>query len=288
MSGTYCQINEAYQLMSELQSKVKSESWDKFYSYRIRKFFEEYLTSAENRNRDLLAITENEVNNFIESLPYKHNEKVNYYMALKKFFEYTAKKGATQSFFIRVKKIKQVKENISYISQTHIDRMVSYIGSDIESGNIDDKLILALFLYTGLGRKYIFNLTYDQISDDMSCFRFTGVKHDIPIKEELKNLLYVYKTMHKIERGQKLFNISESGITNRIKEVSKNVCGKSYNPTQFSNTFIKKALGEEDPWINLFAVSQLTVESISTIAKHITCKPTWIIDEQRKILRKWK
>lgn len=285
MGGTYCQINEAYQLISELQSSIKPKSWSKFYSYRIRKFFEDYLSSDVHKNRDLRAITENEVNNFIESLPYKHNEKANYYRALKKFFEFTSKKGATQPFFIKVKKIEQIRGNLDYITKEHVDKILRLING---TGDIDDRLILAIFLYTGLGRKYISNLTYGQISDDMSCFRLDGVEYEIPIKDELRDLLYQYKITHKMNRAQRLFDISESGITNKLKEVSKRICGRSYNPTIYSNTFIVKALGEEDPWANIYVVGRLTVESLSTIAKHITSKPAWIIDEQRKILRKWK
>jgi len=289
MEGSYCQINDAYQLMSELRNSIKPKSWSKFYSYRIRKFFEEYLAGDVHRNRDLRAITENEVNDFLETLPCKHNEKANYYRALKKFFEFTSKKGATQPFFVRVKKIEQTRGRINYIPEEHVDRIVKFI-NDTDGGinDIDDRLILAIFLYTGLGRKYIANLTYEQISDDMSCFRLDEVEFEIPIKDELRDLLFQYKIAHKMNRSQRLFDISESGITNKLKEVSKRICGNSYNPTTYSNTFIAKALGYEDPWANIYVVSRLTVESLSTIAKHITSKPAWIIDEQRKILRKWK
>lgn len=286
VSTLYGQIGVVHQQMSELEKTVSKKSWEKAYSYRIRKFFEEYLSQEEHKNRSLLAITENEVNNFLQLLPYKHNEKVNYYRALKKFFDYTAKKGLTQPFYIRVDKLVQQRIRTEYISDEHVRKMCKYI--DDSKNLLGNRFTLALLLYTGLGRKYLSDLTYEQISDDMKTLRLKGVEHEIPIKKELRNLLAAYKIEYKLKRNERIFDVDETAVTYRAKIVSKVVCGKAYTPTHFSNTFIKKALGEQDQWKNIYTVSQLTNESLATIAKHISVRPSWIFSEQEILLDRWK
>jgi len=156
MGASYCQIQTVYQLMEELKKTVPTISWKKFYSYRIRKFFEEYLSQEEHVDRPLSAITEVEVNNFLKSMACKHNEKVNYYMALKLFFDFAAKKGVTQPFYIKVNKYKQERCGIEYIEENHVKKIVDYIsGKSGQTALLENRLLLALFLYTGLGRKYI-------------------------------------------------------------------------------------------------------------------------------------
>ncbi len=286
VNALYGQIEIVYQQMRELEKTVSKKSWEKAYSYRIRKFFEEYLSQEEHMNRSLWAITENEVNNFLQLLPYKHNEKVNYYRALKKFFDYTAKKGITQPFYIRVDKLVQERIKTGYISEEHIKKIRKYIGDS--SNMLDNRFILALLLYTGLGRKYISDLTFEQISDDMKKLRLNAIEYEIPIKKELQDLLTSYKIEHKLKRNERIFDVDETAITYRAKSASKVACGKAYTPTDFSNTFIKKSLGEQDQWKNIYTVSQLTIESLTTIAKHIDVRPSWIFSEQEILLDRWK
>lgn len=286
VSALYGQIEIVYQQMRELEKIVSKKSWEKAYSYRIRKFFEEYLSQEEHRNRSLWAITENEVNNFLQLLPYKHNEKVNYYRALKKFFDYNAKKGITQPFYIRVDKLVQERIRTEYITEEHVGKICKYI--DDRRNPLENRFTLALLLYTGLGRKYLSDLTFEQISDDMKRLRLKGVKHEIPIKEELQNLLTAYKIEYKLKRNERIFDVDETAVTYRAKSASKVACGKAYTPTHFSNTFIKKSLGEQDQWKNIYTVSQMTNESLTTIAKHISVRPSWIFSEQEILLDRWK
>ncbi len=289
MDANYSQIQYVYQLMGELEKTIPATSWKKFYSYRIRKFFEEYLSQEEHIDRPLSAITEIEVNNFLKSLTCKHNEKVNYYMALKSFFDYAAKKGVAQPFYIKVNKYVQKRTEIEYIEEKHTKKIVDYIsGISGQENLIENRLLLALFLYTGLGRKYISGLSYDQINDKMDAFRLNGVDHEIPIKEELHRLLTVYFSESGIKRTRRIFDVDETALNYRLNALSKEICGKSYTPTQYSNTFIKKALGDQDQCKNIYAVSRLTNESLSTIAKHVDAAPSWIFSEQKILLDKWK
>ncbi len=280
----YCQIKEVIELINELKETISVVSWNKAYSYRIDKFFYEYMAHEKNKNRRLMAITENEVNDFISTLPYKHNEKVNYYRALKKFFDFSARKGLTQPFYVKVDNIKQEKTIIKYINENDLSKIINFINSDAK---IEHRLMLALFLYTGLSRKFIINLTYDQISEDLTYFKFNSGEILIPIKPELTNLLFEYKKHSRKLSSRNIFEINESTLSKEVNYISKNACGHSYNPTEYSNTFIIKALGN-DKWANIYIVSRLTMESITTIEKHISDSPEWLIDEQRKILNRWK
>ena len=82
-------IDEAQEIMDMFKGTMEINNWNKCYGYRIRKFFEEYLSSPEHYDRKLMEITEKEVNDFLASLPYKQNEKLNYYNMLKAFFNYS-------------------------------------------------------------------------------------------------------------------------------------------------------------------------------------------------------
>ena len=289
MGANYCHIQVVYQLMDELEKTVSATSWKKFYSYRIRKFFEEYLSQEEHFDRPLSAITEVEVNNFLKSMTCKHNEKVNYYMALKLFFDFASKKGVTQPFYIKVNKYTQKRSRIEYIEEEHAKKIVDYIsGKSGQNVLLENRLLLALVFYTGLGRKYISGLSYDQISDDMWVFRLNGVDHDIPIKKELHRLLTVYFSESGIKRSRRIFDVDETALNYRLSVLSKKICGKSYTPTQYSNTFIKKTLGDQDQCKNIYTVSRLTNESLSTIAQHVDAAPSWIFSEQKILLDKWR
>ncbi len=280
----YCQLDVVRAYMDEFKNTVKTSSWEKSYSYRIDRFFSDYLSQDEHKDRSLMAITENEVNNFISSLPFKHNEKVNYYRVLKKFFDYLARKEVVQPFYVKVKKLTQEHAKPKYINNDHIQKIVNFINSDAK---IEHRLLLALFLYTGLSRSFIVNLTFQQISEDITFFQFNNGKTKIPIKEELRGLLWEYKRHRNKKEHERVFEISESTMSIEVKYISKNACGFGYSPTEFSSTFIIKALGDEEKWTNLYTVSRLTLESISTIEKHIVDTPPWLIEEQKKLLKEW-
>ncbi len=279
----YMYMEEVDSLMVELRRITSPNSWKKSYSYRIKRFFEEYLSKEEHRKRKLSEITAHDINYFIANLPLKHNEKVNYYRVLKVFFDFTSKKGVTVPFYINVTKLTQEKKLPIYINEDDFKRLVQFIHSDLK---IEHRLMLGLFLYTGLSRKYISELSFSQIKDDLTSFRFDSGETQIPIKSELTKILIEYKSFCNKKYSERFFNINENTISTEVKYISKHACGHGYNPTDFSNTFIKKCLGEEK-WKNLYTVSKLTMESLSTIEKHIKDIPPWLVDEQRIILCKW-
>jgi hypothetical protein len=65
----------------------------------------------------------------------------------------------------------------------------------------------------------------------------------------------------------KLLDMDENNISTYIGNLTEKATGKKYTPTILSNTFIAKALKDGN---NIWEVSKLTLESVSTIEKHIT------------------
>lgn len=275
----YTYWKEANKIIQEFKKTIKPNSWKRTY-YRIEKFFNEFMDLPEHRDRKLMEITEKEIDDFLGSLPYKQNEKANYYRVLKKFFDFSYKLNYTRASFLNVKKVEQVKVPLTYISEEDFQNIKTYINGD---DRIENRLLLALFLYTGLSRKYIHKMSFSQFSDD--CTQYHIGNEDIPLKPELIRLLRIYKE-EPIGREQHFFDIQEDTVSSNVRRLSEKACGKGYTPTEFSNTFIKKSLGE-DKDKNIYAVSKLTHESLGTIEKHIKDLPNWLIDRQNVILKQW-
>ena len=279
----YCQMDEVNRLLNALKDTENPKLWKILYKSCIMKFFTKYLSQEHLKDRKLRDLTVNEVDSFLDNLPYEHNTKANYYQALKKFFEFADKKGVIPLFYKRVKEYKHQRGVIKCIEPKHVKALEEFIEGE---SKLENRLLIGLLLYTGLSRKYIANLSFQQITDDMSCFRINNGDSIIPIRSELSDLLTEFRKRNKKKHSDKFFGGDETSINYMVGEICMNVCGRKYTPTEFSNTFIGKALGEES-WKNLYPVSKMTLESISTISQHIH-DTSWLIEEQRKILKMWK
>lgn len=282
MSKTYCDFEEVQRLLNMLKEKSNPKNWEKFLSY-VNKFFGKYMTSSEQCNRGLLAITEIEVDDFIEKLPVSLATKANYYQALGAFFDFALIDGSVTAFFSRVKKYVQPKTTIKYVEDEDYEKLKIFINS---SEPIVDRLVIALFLYSGLSRRYVANLSFSQISETFDQFYFENV--NLPIKKELSTLLSLYYKDLNFDRGRRLFHFSDETLSTLVGKISKRACGCKYTSTILCNTFIKKSLGKDSQWKNLYIVSKLTLESVQTIEKHLMSCPDWLVDEQRKILKLWE
>ena len=192
----------------------------------------------------------------------------------------------TRLSFEKVNKIEQIRNPKEYVDEDDLKIIKDYVQSD--TGKISNRLLLALFLYTGLSRNIIANMSFSQFNDNCTEFYIslkTG-EYVLPIKKELSELLQKFKSASGISNTDKFFTSTGEYLSGTIGRVTKKICKKRYTPTILCNTFIKQTLGE-DIDKNIYAVSKLTLESLKTIEEHVSQSPDWLIDRQREILKRW-
>lgn len=132
---------------------------------------------------------------------------------------------------------------------------------------------MGLFLYTGLSRKYIYQLRNRQFMYEHGGYRLIIWKGEmefiLPLKTELQIIIHEYIIqLSPEEYNNKVIECDENYLSTLIRQLCKKACGKSYTPTTLSNTFIYKALKNGN---NVWEVSKLTLESLYTIQDHVTC-----------------
>ncbi|MNI65549.1 hypothetical protein D3C73_1210610 [compost metagenome] len=161
------------------------------------------------------------------------------------------------------------KKKKRYITETDISSIQEFLNDNNKL--IEDRLLIGLFLYTGLSRKYVYQLTHYQVSRGNEYYSIffdssSGETH-IPLKLELIILLKEYFDSFKtINPFQRFFNYDENYISTKVSEISKQITGRSYTPTDYSNTFISSALNLGN---DLLTISALTMETVETINRHI-------------------
>jgi site-specific recombinase XerD len=272
--------NEALIIINNYLETIPNEDSKVFYRNRLNKFFEEFMSQKHNLTRPLNAINFHDINSFIEELPYSNAEKLNYYYAFAGFFKFAYR---TDKLLVDVMKgvdrptvgVKPKK----YIDKEDIAKIKSFIRNS--SKPMEDKLLLGLYLYTGLSRKYIANLTNYQFSHGN---RYTSIFFDlgertqsIPLNNALIDIVRDYfNTFSVINPYEKVFKLDENYMSAKVSSLSKKITGKAYTPTDYSNTFIKEALSKDK---DILTVSCLTLETITTILKHV------LIDEQEAVER---
>ncbi|WGU96459.1 hypothetical protein QJQ58_09595 [Paenibacillus dendritiformis] len=132
-----------------------------------------------------------------------------------------------------------------YIDNESINKLKVFVNETTEP--FEDRLLVGLFLYSGLSRKYIANLTHYQISFGNRFialfFEFGDITRCIPLNTNLATLIKSYfESLDIINPYEKIFKLDENYISEKIKILSKNITEKTYTPTDFSNTFIQHAL----------------------------------------------
>lgn len=95
----------------------------------------------------------------------------------------------------------------------------------------------------------------------------------LPLKAELQILLHEYVTaLTDDNRFNKVVPYADQNYLSKyIGNLTKQIIGKKYTPTIISNTFIRKALSNGN---YVWEISKLTLESVSTIEKHILIQKT--------------
>lgn len=255
-----------------LDSSGKLQDQSKaFYERHGMKFFNEYMSLPENENRPLNAITYFDINSYLEALPFSNEHKVNVYNSLKKLFDYTYKEGITPDIMNKVIKPDVEKKKIKLIEEGDYQLLKDFVTN--KENNIRDRLILGLFLFTGLSRQYIANMSSSQFVFENGIYKLSIIKSKgngdkqqyviLPIKIELQ--LVINEFMLQLDgKNEKIVHIEENYLSSYVSALAEKITTKKYTPTVFSNTFIIKALREGN---RIWEVSGLVLESVGNVAK---------------------
>jgi hypothetical protein len=240
-----------------------------FYIGRIKNFFIEYMDSDANRLRPLNALTYFDVDAHLESVVSSDSEKLNVYYALKRFFLYTYRRSLTTHFMLDVTKPVVIPEAQVYISDEDYASLTNYIYN--REKDVRERLTIGLFLFTGLSRKFIYNVHSDdfQYVDGLYKLKVWKAEEEVilPIKAELQLIIYEFLSVNEGVKSVRITDKSENYFSTVLKQLCERVCGTGYTPTHFSNTFIRNALKSGN---YIWEVSKLTLEGTSTIEKHIS------------------
>jgi len=264
----YAFITEVNKLIDEMINAFGINSVP-FYKGRISNFFTDYLGNDINRNKPLDAITYFDIETYLKSLKCSDAEKLNIYYALKRFFEYTYLNGITKEIMSQVTKPVYISKPKEILKEDEYLKLKNFIVS--RENNLHDRLILGLFLFTGLSRKYIANLRNNDFKFENGLYELIIWKNNqevrLPIKPELQLIINEYCiNLSDNERFNKVIKIDENYLSEYVSNLIKSIIGRRCSPTILSNTFISKALSSGN---HIYEVSKLTLETIVTIEKHV-------------------
>jgi hypothetical protein len=255
-----------------------------FYKSRINKYFLDYMDSLANENRPLNAITYYDIDTFIKGLKCSDAEKVNYYSALKRFFDYTYLTNHTNEIISQVTKPIYERKPKEVLNHNEYLKLKEYIVS--RKNNLYERLILGLFLFTGLSRQYIASLRNNQLVYEDGVYILVLWKNErevkLPLKSELQLIIHEYNSTISYENKlDKVIKMEDNSISTYIGNLTNIIIRKRCTPTILSNTFISKALSSGN---YIFEISKLTLESVSTIEQHITVNISNLNNRQTSIL----
>lgn len=280
----YLFMQNVEDLIQELFQKIHIKEKSKaFYQTRIEKFFVEYMAKEENEKKPLNAITYFDINTHIQNLKNSNADKLNNYNALKRFFTFTYERGITGDIMSQVDKPERVIKSKQILSEDEYKRLTDFIAC--EENDIEERLVLGLFIYTGLSRQYIAALQNNHFIFERGLYYLFVWKDDeevrLPLKAELQLLIKEYCMNLSTEKQfRRLIEIDENSISTYVGNLVQKAIGKKYTPTVLSNTFIKKALSNGN---YIWEVSKLTLESVSTIEQHV-CDGGNLLHRQTSIL----
>lgn len=267
----YSFIEDVNKLIDEMikTNEIKSEA---FYRGRIQTFFNDFIGEISN-NKPLDAITYFEINSYLDSLTCSDSEKVNIYSAIKRFFDYTYLKGITKEVISQVKRPYYKRKGKKRLSEEDYMKLKKFIVC--KENNLSDRLLLGLFLFTGLSRKYIANLKNSDFKFSDGVYKLVVWKNsneeiELPLKAELQLIINEYiNTLLENDMLKRVVNIDSNNISTVIKKLGNELGIKDCSPTILSNTFISKALSNGN---YIYEISELTLESVTTIQEHIEDK----------------
>lgn len=257
-------------IISEYNINKTSES---FYIGRINSFFKDYMSKENNKDKPLNAITYFDVDYFLQNLSCSDSEKVNCYCALKRFFEYTYLKGITKEIMSKVKKPFYKKLPFETLTEDNYMKLKSFITD--KKNDIYSRLILGLFIFTGLSRKYIYEIRNNDFIFEDGIYKLRIWKDEeeekeeviLPLKSELQLIVNDYcNSLKPDERLNRFVKHDSNYLSTYISNITKKIFTQKCTPTILCNTFISLALAKGNC---VWEVSTLTLESITTIEKHI-------------------
>lgn len=265
--------------------KRSDKSINAVYKYRIEEFIEKELGKEENRKITPMEITVDHINSFLTMVGGDYKM---YSLILKSFFRYTYEQGHTKDITIGIKIPKQESKPMQFITESHCRLIADFI-ADIKN-NFDDRLLMALFYYTGLDLHRLCKLTSTSFWDGFLWIPDKdNIKQPIPIHSQLLELLLENEKRMKqkyefVSPDLKIVDYSDNtAVTTRIKTLSKKITLKDYSPRSYEKTFKKRALKIN---CNPYLVAKLTMFSIGNIAQYIDDEQS--IDEQKKLIEKMR
>lgn len=265
----YSEVEDLIKELAEIYN-IAEKNINNFYKPRINKFFIDYMGQSIHREKPLNAITYFDVNTFLKNLISSDAEKSNCYSALKRFFEYSYLKGKTKEIISNVIKPEYERKPVETLKEEDYLNIKRFIVNR-EKMNLNERLILGLFLFTGLSRKYIANLRNNQFVYEDGVYKLVVWKDEeeviLPLKAELQILIHEYcGSLTEDSALAKVMQMNENYTSTYIGDLTNRIIGKRCTPTIFSNTFIAKALSNGN---NIWEVSRLTLESVTTIEQHV-------------------
>lgn len=255
------------EIIANMKKLYSNETWKKFYKPKIEKFFFQYKNGAP-----IERITSYDVTDFLSTFISDSPIQLNYYNALCAFYAFAHEQEKVPNIMQDVKKPIVVKKAPKYINDEDVLKIKDFIFN--HDNKLNDRLLLALMLYTGLPRRYIFDLQNGNIKEGTNPKYSIWIvdengEHRIPISKRIENLVDAYLNATKnASPNCKVFPYSQDEyISTRVTQLTKKITGTSYSPNVIGNTFIRRAL-TWDP--DVYSISNIALKSVSTIEKHLT------------------
>lgn len=196
MYSYYKEVEKMVKSICEQDKTIKEKS-RAFYIRHALKFFKEYMSLPENENKPINAITYYDVNCYLDTLPYSDNHKANVYNSLKKIFKYTYKQGITGDIMNGVAKPEIKKKSAKIIPESDYQLLKNFVLD--EQYDLRERLVLGLFMFTGLQRQYIAKMKISQFIFENGVYKLSIIKnpenemrkkyYKLPLKVELQLII---------------------------------------------------------------------------------------------------
>lgn len=182
------------------------------------------------------------------------------------------------------------KKNAKIIPESDYQLLKNFVLD--EQYDIRERLVLGLFMFTGLQRQYIAKMKISQFIFENGVYKLSIIKnpenemrkkyYKLPLKVELQLIISQYLRLFE-NSEEKIVSVDENSLSSYISNITKKITSKSYSPKVFARTFVVKALEEGN---RIWEVSNLVLESVGHIAKLIDEDPEKLFLQQSIILSK--
>ena len=255
------------ELIDCMKKLYSNKTWEKFYKPKLGKFFFVY-----KNGHPLERITSYDVIDFLNTFKPNSAIQLNYYNALNAFYLFAYEQEKVTNIMRDVNKPLVIRKAPKYVNDKDLEEIKKFI---VDTDNkLNDRLLLGLLLYTGLPRRYIFDLQNGNIKESTDLKYSIWIvdengEHRIPISKNIENLIeaYLNNTKNKSPNSKVFLYSQDEYISTRVATLTKKITGCKYTPSIIGNTFIKMAL-TCDP--DVYSIAKIALKSVSTIEKHLT------------------